>query len=69
MISNLFFTSDGHIIDELAKKQKAATAAATKKASSTSKPTQSGTATPTGTSSKSAHAPKGKSFLSNLMGS
>ncbi|KAG0276328.1 HBS1-like protein, partial [Linnemannia gamsii] len=49
-----------YLLDELAKKQKAATAAATKKASSTPKPSQSGTATPTGTSSKSAPAPKAK---------
>ncbi|KAF9148271.1 HBS1-like protein [Linnemannia schmuckeri] len=49
-----------YLLDELSKKHKAATAAATKKASSTPKPTQSGTATPTGTSSKSAPASKAK---------
>ncbi|KAF9341803.1 HBS1-like protein, partial [Linnemannia elongata] len=50
-----------YLLDELSKKQKATTAAATKKASSVPKPAQSGTATPTGTSSKSAaHPPKAK---------
>ncbi|KAG0277407.1 HBS1-like protein [Linnemannia exigua] len=51
-----------YLLDELAKKTKAASAAASKKtaASSTPKPAQSGTATPTGTSSKSAPTPKAK---------
>ncbi|KAK3832375.1 MAG: P-loop containing nucleoside triphosphate hydrolase protein [Linnemannia gamsii] len=51
-----------YLLDELAKKTKAASAAASKKtaASSTTKPAQSGTATPTGTSSKSASTPKAK---------
>ncbi|KAF9096396.1 HBS1-like protein [Mortierella sp. GBA35] len=49
-----------YLLDELAKKQKAATAAAAKKTAAASKPIQSGTATLTGTSSKSAPAPKAK---------
>ncbi|KAF9899999.1 HBS1-like protein [Linnemannia zychae] len=50
-----------YLLDELAKKTKASAAAASKKAvASTPKLTQSGTATPTGTSSKSAPASKVK---------